>query len=225
MSLIKFMPLGHFLALTILFMSKQTSQLEVGTNCLSITCEVMEGKCCDRSDLELKVTLADNCRMKFIYAIFNYLNLEYNEFCDVNSNWEGICRKKDYFVEPIKLYPNDPCSDGDFRQFCAFGMQKCGNDSKCMSVGHDGDCSQSADCSSYQYCNMGKCTNFKKINDKCFHRNECGRQATCFFNNPRSIAGVCTEYMKVDSKSPINVKMQIDSYSVINEDSHLLCRS
>jgi hypothetical protein len=31
--------------------------------------------------------------------------------------------------------------------------------------------------------------------------------------------------MKVDSKSPINVKMQIDSYSVINEDSHLMCRS
>lgn len=31
--------------------------------------------------------------------------------------------------------------------------------------------------------------------------------------------------MKVDSKSPISVKMQIDSYSVINEDSHLLCRS
>ena len=31
--------------------------------------------------------------------------------------------------------------------------------------------------------------------------------------------------MKIDSKSPVNVKMQIDSYSVINEDSHLLCRS
>ena len=31
--------------------------------------------------------------------------------------------------------------------------------------------------------------------------------------------------MKIDSKSSVNVKMQIDSYSVINEDSHLLCRS
>ncbi len=72
---------------------------------------------------------------------------------------------------------------------------------------------------------MGKCTDFKKIGQSCFHRNECGRQATCFFNNARSIAGVCTEYMKIDSKSPINVKMMIDSYSVINEDSHLLCRS
>lgn len=61
MNLIKFMPLRHFLALALFFMLKLTSQLEVGTNCLAITCEVMEGKCCDRSDLELKVTLADNC--------------------------------------------------------------------------------------------------------------------------------------------------------------------
>ena len=38
-----------------------TSQLEVGKNCMAITCEVMEGKCCDRSDMELKVVLADNC--------------------------------------------------------------------------------------------------------------------------------------------------------------------
>jgi hypothetical protein len=45
---------------TLLFINP-TSQLEVGTNCLAITCEVMEGKCCDRSDMELKVTLADNC--------------------------------------------------------------------------------------------------------------------------------------------------------------------
>ena len=104
-------------------------------------------------------------------------------------------------------------------------MQRCGSDGKCMSVGHDGDCSQSADCQPYQYCNMGQCTNFKKIGESCFHRNECGRQATCFFNNARSISGICTEYMKIDSKSPTSVKMQLDSYSVINEESHLLCRS
>jgi len=39
----------------------QISALEVGTNCIAVVCEVMEGKCCDRSDLELKITLADNC--------------------------------------------------------------------------------------------------------------------------------------------------------------------
>ena len=38
-----------------------TSALEVGTNCIAVACEVMEGKCCDRSDLELKIILADNC--------------------------------------------------------------------------------------------------------------------------------------------------------------------
>lgn len=47
--------------LSSLLFIKQTSQLEVGTNCIAIACEVMEGKCCDRSDMELKVTLADNC--------------------------------------------------------------------------------------------------------------------------------------------------------------------
>lgn len=45
--------------------------LEVGTNCLAITCESMEGKCCDRSDLELKVTLADNCSKWNILLIAN----------------------------------------------------------------------------------------------------------------------------------------------------------
>lgn len=35
--------------------------LEVGTNCIAITCETTEGFCCQRSDLELKLTLVDNC--------------------------------------------------------------------------------------------------------------------------------------------------------------------
>jgi hypothetical protein len=45
------------------------SALEVGTNCIAVTCEVMEGKCCDRSDLELKITLADNCGIRSIITI------------------------------------------------------------------------------------------------------------------------------------------------------------
>lgn len=47
--------------LSIFLFSLPSKQLEVGTNCVAITCEVMEGKCCDRSLMELKVTLADNC--------------------------------------------------------------------------------------------------------------------------------------------------------------------
>ncbi len=31
--------------------------------------------------------------------------------------------------------------------------------------------------------------------------------------------------MKIESKSPINVKQKIDTYSVIDEESHLLCAS
>ena len=45
----------------LLVLSLHTSALEVGTNCIAVACEVMEGKCCDRSDLELKIVLADNC--------------------------------------------------------------------------------------------------------------------------------------------------------------------
>ncbi len=45
----------------LLGLSLHTSALEVGTNCIAVACEVMEGKCCDRSDLELKIILADNC--------------------------------------------------------------------------------------------------------------------------------------------------------------------
>lgn len=47
--------------LSIILFNTPSSSLEVGTNCIAITCEIMEGKCCDRSDMELKVTLADNC--------------------------------------------------------------------------------------------------------------------------------------------------------------------
>lgn len=31
--------------------------------------------------------------------------------------------------------------------------------------------------------------------------------------------------MKIDTGSPVNVNMRIDTYSYISEDSHLLCRS
>ncbi len=58
------------LTLTVLVSSLMSisGALEVGTNCLAITCESMEGKCCDRSDLELKVTLSDNCSKCWIHS-------------------------------------------------------------------------------------------------------------------------------------------------------------
>eukprot|EP00347_Sterkiella_histriomuscorum_P013216 403365562 len=151
--------------------------------------------------------------------------IERLEYCDVNSDFQGICKTKNYYIDPQPLYPGDPCKPSDFKNTCAYGLQTCGDDGYCESVGHDGECSQSADCTPYQYCSMGKCTNFKKIGDPCFHRNECGRSATCFYNNANSITGVCTQLLQIDTGSSINVTQKIDNYAVVNEDSHLLCKS
>lgn len=95
--------------------------LEVGGNCLAVSCEPLEGKCCERSDLELKLTLADNCRRM--------------EFCDVNDEWEGVCKSRNFYIEPTKLYPGDPCSNFDFKTTCSFGLQRCGSGGTCLSVG------------------------------------------------------------------------------------------
>ena len=57
---------------TLLFICP-TSQLEVGINCIAIVCEVTEGKCSYRSDLELKVTLADNCS-KIYQSIYKMIS-------------------------------------------------------------------------------------------------------------------------------------------------------
>lgn len=94
-----------------------------------------------------------------------------------------------------------------------------------MGVGLNKMCSSSSDCDPLQYCNLGRCVAIKILGSVCYHRNECGREATCFFTDPNSIAGTCQEYFKIDNGSPLNVSMRIDSYSVINDDSHLMCRS
>lgn len=101
----------------------------------------------------------------------------------------------------------------------------CGADGRCASVGLGGMCSQSADCPPGQYCNLGYCANYKQIGSPCYNRNECGRVATCLFTNPLSTVGICKQYMKVDSKSSFSVSMKIGSYTTVNDDSHLLCRS
>ena len=72
---------------------------------------------------------------------------------------------------------------------------------------------------------MGVCSNFKALEQACFNNNECGRYGACLFNNPNSISGICTKYMSIDSGSATNVMMRINSYSVVNDDSHLLCLS
>ena len=55
------------------------TSLEVGGNCLAVTCEKIEGGCFQRSDLELKVVMEDNCRRL--------------EYCSVNRDWDGVCKQ------------------------------------------------------------------------------------------------------------------------------------
>jgi len=90
-----------------------------------------------------------------------------------------------------------------------------------LSVGHDGQCSQSADCAIHQYCHMGICTNFKEIGEACYHKNECGRTATCFFKDPDSISGICTEYMKIENGDVNNKVIQYISDYVCNSKSFI----
>lgn len=147
------------------------------------------------------------------------------EYCSINSEWDGVCKLKNSYLDPLRLYPGDPCSATSFGSVCFYGLQRCGTDSKCIGSKIGRQCSSSADCAPGLYCDLGNCTETKKLGSVCYHRNECGRMATCFFNDPNLISGLCQEYMKIDNNSPVNVSMKIDSYAVVNDDSHLLCRS
>jgi len=84
----------------ILYGLSTVSSLEVGGNCLQILCEKLEGKCVERSDLELKVVLDDNCRRL--------------EYCSINAEWDGVCKVKNAYLDPRRLYPGDPCEVGKY---------------------------------------------------------------------------------------------------------------
>ena len=100
---------GFFIPVLILVISTtRVSSLEVGGNCLQILCEKLEGKCVERSDLELKVTLDDNCKRL--------------EYCSINSEWDGVCKVKNAYLDPLRLYPGDPCSDGTYESICFYGL-------------------------------------------------------------------------------------------------------
>ena len=78
----------------------------------------------------------------------------------------------------------------------------------------------------HQYCEKGICTSFKRVGEQCEHKFQCGRTATCWFNNPNSIYGVCTEYLKFEAGDTTNrVFHQIGTTQFYDDDSKLLCAS
>lgn len=42
----------------------------------------------------------------------------------MNTDWEGVCKTRNYYIDPVKLYPADPCTSGNFKTVCAFGTQR-----------------------------------------------------------------------------------------------------
>ena len=56
-------------------------------------------------------------------SISNLL-IERLEFCDVNDEFSGVCKPKNYYIAPEELYPGDPCKATDFKAACAYGMQQ-----------------------------------------------------------------------------------------------------
>ena len=57
--------------------------------------------------------------MRYNYSLF--FSIERLEYCDVNTDWEGVCKARNYYIDPVKLYPGDPCKANDFKTVCAYG--------------------------------------------------------------------------------------------------------
>eukprot|EP00347_Sterkiella_histriomuscorum_P014652 403360065 len=155
-----------------------------------------------------------------------YCNNDKLQYCKINDQRNGECVKINQFYDPKKLYPGDPCDEYDYTTVCAYGTQKCVN-STCESVGFNGSCSRTFDCDAGQYCEVGKCRNYKKLYQECFHKYECGRVANCLFNNTKSYAGICVPYfsIKVGRKPENRVLNTVGIYMNYDDDTRLLCET
>jgi hypothetical protein len=47
-----------------------------------------------------------------------------SQYCSVNNEWEGVCVNTNFYIDPVLLYPGDPCVENDFKAYCAYGPQK-----------------------------------------------------------------------------------------------------
>lgn len=130
------------------------------------------------------------------------------------------------------MYPGDPCVYPTWTEHCAYGTQKW-VEGYCESVGHNGKCAESKDCPSHQYCAGstgtgfdGTCTQFKAIGEECDHVYECGRTATCWFNDPNQVKGKCKDYFQISSGDTSNpVYQTLGNNTKFTDDSHLMCSS
>ena len=93
--------------------------------CYRVTCEKLPNKCSEKSDLDFTIKLSDQCDIL--------------EHCDINDQYSGVCKTKNFYIDPVKLYPGDPCDDYKYDKTCYYGKQRCA-DEECASVGHNGAC-------------------------------------------------------------------------------------
>jgi len=47
-----------------------------------------------------------------------------SQYCSVNNEWEGVCVNTNFYIDPVLLYPGDPCIENDFKAYCAYGPQR-----------------------------------------------------------------------------------------------------
>lgn len=173
------------------------------TICYTVNCETLPNKWAEKNDLGTRKLLLKPLNSNLLY-FWNVRNLNYFidstiiisdqwgelELCDVNENYSGVCRAINYYIDLKSLYPGDKCSYPSWIEQCKYGTQNC-VDGHCESVGHNGQCAESRDWPSHQYCAgatagaNGQCSQFKSIGEQCDHVYECGRTATCWFKNTK----------------------------------------
>ena len=60
--------------------------------------------------------------MVYYISFWECLFIARLEYCDVNDDYKGVCKSKNYYIDPKKLYPEDNCTSNDFTAACAYGL-------------------------------------------------------------------------------------------------------
>ena len=184
-----------------------------------VSCESLPNKCVERNELDYTLLLSDQCDWEL-------------EMCDINDKYSGVWKTINYYIGLKTLYPGDTWNYPSWTEQCKYGTQEC-REGIWQSVGHNGKCAESRDCPSHQYCKGntgtgydGTCTAFKEVGEECEHVFECGRIATCWFNNPNSVRGIWKDYFQINNNDTSNpVFFTYGNDTQFEDDSSLLCSS